>query len=175
MFYSRVEEIVGEQIPTCIKTILTSCGFNSLLSLRNISVESLVLIESHMNTHGQNFIQLFDCCHAEIYKTQREFKLIPGHRNVILSISEHVALYLKNRTSETQCESLLQALSDMSLILKELVRTAVQNQNQPKNKAQYSDCIRYFATYVFTLCGRSCYEVLYRNLPLPSISTVCKY
>lgn len=59
--------------------------------------------------------------------------------------------------------------------MRELIQTALQKENSGKNITRYSDIIRYFATYIFILCGRSCYEVLNKNLPLPSIPTVCMY
>lgn len=63
----------------------------------------------------------------------------------------------------------------LPVILKEMIKTALRNAEYVKNHAQYSDIIRYFATYIYIIGGRSCYEVLYENLPLPSVSTVCKY
>ena len=61
-----------------------------------------------------------------------------------------------------------------SVILKELILTAIHNGNLSKNNAEYSDIIRYFSTYIYLIGGRSCYEVLSQNLPLPSRSTICK-
>lgn len=58
-----------------------------------------------------------------------------------------------------------------TFILKELVRSARQNSNLPPTRYRYSEEIQWFSTYVFLLCGRSAYEFLSYNLPIPSVST----
>lgn len=65
-------------------------------------------------------------------------------------------------------------MSDCYPILNKLIKTAEFNELKDKNHATYSDEIRYFATYIFLLCGRSCYEMLRSNLPIPSVKTICK-
>lgn len=56
-----------------------------------------------------------------------------------------------------------------------MVKIARQNADKDKNHAQYSDSIRFSATYVFLLGGRSAYEFLNSNLPLPSTKTIRKF
>lgn len=65
--------------------------------------------------------------------------------------------------------------NEYSFILNEMIKTAESNMYRDKNHVIYSDTIRYFSTYVFLLCGRSCYEMLRSNLPLPSVKTICKW
>lgn len=175
MFWSKVEKIIGDVIPNCVKTILTSCGYDTMMALKNISVNSATQIEIHINEQRKttDIIQKLDCCNSETYKKQNVFKLLPGHRDFILSLPKLIISHQQCRLNSD--ESLIQAIerhTGVSVILRELVRTAVQN--AARNKERYSDIVRNFATYIFLLCGRSCYDVLYENLPLPSISTVCK-
>lgn len=61
-----------------------------------------------------------------------------------------------------------------SVILTELLRTAEQNFKKSKHANQYNDIIKYFSTYIFLLCGRTCYETLHKNLPIPSTKTIRK-
>lgn len=61
-----------------------------------------------------------------------------------------------------------------SPVFNAMVETSVNNAKRDKNHAQYDDVIRYFSTYIYLSAGRSSYEVLNHNLPLPSTKTVCK-
>lgn len=184
MDWCIVEKIIGENLPECIKLFLSLCGYDTLTSLSYFSRESLTDIEAHISKNLDQ-IQLLDCCHAEIYKTQNnEFSLIPGHRDLILAVSAQISVHLAtqknhhNTHDNTSCNTLNQAIqrhASLSVIEKELVRTSLKNAKFSKNNAEYSDNIRFFATYIFILCGRSCYEVLRKNISLPSVSTVCEY
>lgn len=169
MFWSKVEELTGDSIPICVKKILTKCGFNSVFSVKNITPESVVQIEKHINLHGLDLIQTLDCCHHEYYKGQNVFKFLPGHKDVILSLPGFAVQMLH---PDKYLIQVIEQYAGFSKILREILKTAIQNHKLPKNKAEYSDTIRYFATYIFLLCGRSCYEVLCKNLPLPSISSI---
>lgn len=180
MDWCIVEKIIGETLPECIKLFLSLCGYDTLTSLSYFSRECLTDIETHISKNLDQ-IQLLDCCHAEIYKAQNHgFSLIPGHRDLVLAVSEQISIHLATQKNQhkTSCNNLnevIQRHASLSVIMKELVKTSLQNAELSKNNAEYSDNIRFFATYVFILCGRSCYEVLRKNLSLPSVSTVCKY
>lgn len=182
MFWAKIDGIAGEVIPMCIKKILSSCGYDTLLSLQNISLETVNRIERHINEHFIDIIQEFDCCHQEYYKEQTIFKFLPGHSDFLIALSRKLSTC--EPCCEPTCESkyesfdIIRAVEDhpsLSLILKEMIKTALRNGIDVKKHAQYADIIRYFATYIFIIGGRSCYEVLYKNLPLPSVSTVRKY
>lgn len=45
MDWEKVENIIGEPVPDCLKIILTSAGYNTRSSLCDISVESAHRIE----------------------------------------------------------------------------------------------------------------------------------
>lgn len=177
MVFSKVEEIIGEPIPKCIKKILSLCGYDTMLYLGNISAESLSQIESNINIYHRDIMQNFECSHADLYKNQDVFHLLPGHSDLLIAISNCIKKNGFESKCHTKYELLIEEIKEnsaLSVIMKELTKTALRNENVEKHNAQYSDIMRYFATYIFLLCGRSCYEVLYKNLPLPSISTVCK-
>lgn len=164
MNWTKVEEINREKLPKCIKEILNSCGYDTFGSLNGISEESLKEIENHINT-SRATIEALDCCYSEYYKSQDEFKLLPGHRDLIVTLSK--LNYFANEQPHSVHDS-----QKFSFVLKELINTATMIENKC---SKYSDIIRWFATYIFLLCGRSCYEVLNHNLPLPSTRTVRKY
>lgn len=185
-FWSKVNKIVEEycedSIPKCVQEILSSCGFNHPLSLEKISDECLSQIEDHMRKFSQNTIKKFDCthhgCSIAHYKDQKIFKLLPGHRMLIISMAKCVNQNLQKTVLKTSDAMLLKNIEThpgLSKIMKGMIQTGMDNSQRPKNKFEYTDTIRYFATYVFNMCGRSCYSVLYKNLPLPAFSAVCKY
>lgn len=175
MLWSKVEEIMGEIIPICIKTILSSCGYNTFSSLKNISLQR---IENHVNEHCHSVVHDFDCCYHEYYKSQKVFKFLPGHCDLLVTVSKSMNQHTQADSGESlesaNLARIIEKTSGFSVILKELILTAIHNEKLNKNNAEYSDIIRHFATYIYIIGGRSCYEVLYQNLPLPSRSTICE-
>lgn len=172
MIWKKIENLLGESLPICIKKVLIFSGYDTLSSLQSISPDSITRIENYMDQNGENIIQGLDCCYHDSYKEQKKFKFLPGHYDFLLILSKNITHYI---TNERTC--LKQAVEHnlgLSVIMKELIYTSLRNETVDKNNAQYSDIVRNFAIYIFILCGRSCYEVLYENLPIPSISTICK-
>lgn len=148
--------------------MLVLCGFDSLFSLSELNESYIEKIESHINAEEMEAIQSIDCCYADYYKNLHTFKFLPGHAAVILSIPKYVEEF-KNAHKPSAWEP----NGRFPFILEEMIRTAESNLFKDINHAAYSENIRYFATYIFLLCGRSCYEMLRANLPLPSTKTIC--
>lgn len=175
MFWSNVEKILGECIPKCIKEILTSCAYTSLVGLKSISKESVLEIEDHINDYRRDLIQNLSCSHAEFYKSQNKFQMLPGHRDFILSMAKTIVQQESRQCEQSILYEALEKNPNFSVILKELVKTALQNGQRETNNAQYSDIISCFATYLFIMCGKASYTVLCKNLPLPSITKIRKH
>lgn len=57
-------------------------------------------------------------------------------------------------------------------LLKKLVDSAVQNANKSPHVYRYDDDLKHYSTFLYIMCGKYCYESLYENLPIPSISTI---
>lgn len=106
------------------------------------------------------------------YKEEERFEFLPGHQSTLLS--------LRNKIECMQSQSVDQALnfvtdvdndhveefiekSKYTIILREFMKTADKNWNKPNTAQRYDDIVRYFAAYVFLLCGRTCYETLNEN------------
>lgn len=193
MDWYEVEKLCKESLPSCVKKILSWSGYNTILSLQAISSESLLQIETHINIHCLGMIKNLDCCYSEFYSEQKLFKLLPGHQDLILEVAKVIKCQLHDQLSQNShfshesnkrvtCGVSVKNAYDfneyikkhcgLSTIMKELIQTALKNSKSHKNHAEYSDILRFFATYIFLLCGRSCYKVLCDNLPFPSISTV---
>lgn len=170
MDWLKLEEIIRENVPKCVKTFLSACAYDTFLSIQNISCESIHEIERHINTCPE-VIQTLDCCHSDVYKNQSHFQLLPGHKDFILSMSKYnFGWFKKVGFSRTQNP---EQNSTLPVVLQAMIQTTHNNAEICKHHAHYDDLIRYFSTYVFLLSGRSCYEFLRTNLNLPSTKTVC--
>lgn len=173
MNWENVEKVVGETLPICVKSILSACGYDTFSSLKFITEDSVNEIEDHINTWSRNTIDALNCCYSEHYKRIGEFNLLPGHKNLIISLSKFN--YVANEVIHSVHDSHMDS-QELSCVLTELLNAANQAANNSNQKCSlYTDTLRWFATYIFLLCGRSCYEVLNHNLPLPSTKTVCKF
>lgn len=148
---------------------LILCGFDSLSSLSEINESYVAQMENHINEKHMEQIQTFNCCYSQYYKGLTVFRFLPGHVALILGIPKYVVSYKNAHRTST-----LELNGKYSFILEEMIRTAESNLYKDPNHAVYSDAIKYFSTYIFLQCGRSCYEMLRKNLPLPSVETICK-
>lgn len=168
MDWFRIQNLIDEQFPDCIRIILSVCGYDTIASLKYINIDSVLEIQRQMNLYFRGTIQELNCCHSDYYKQQNEFELLPGHRDLILSIPKCIESANSNKQAYEENGSL-------STVMKSMLKSALQNSERDKNHSQYDDIIRFFSTYVFLLSGRSCYEILNHNLPIPSTKTVCEY
>lgn len=88
MFYA-IEKINGEKYPSCLKKILIASGFNTIASLRCLNEQTINNIEEFMKDN-RNLIDQLNCCNNEQYKMQHEFRLLPGHRAIIMNMPEQL-------------------------------------------------------------------------------------
>lgn len=171
--WGSFEDFIGDKIPTCIKLVLNLCGYDTFLSLSGMDQSSIVAIEECITSNFRNQILQLSCCHGEFYRSQMslqiQFKFLPGHVTLLLALSRYVeeyrAIYQKK---------VIDLSERYSFILNELIKTAEDNQFKSIHKSSYPDSIRFFAMYIYLLCGRNCYNMLNANLPMPSCSTICK-
>lgn len=152
------------------------------MSLENMNAEDLKKCEDYANNNLQNTIENLKCCYSDVYQMDvrnKQFEFISEHKDIILNLSNQ-----SGTSSETHSQFSLDQLHQMSEIvannpafsnvMKELIQTAITNYEKSPNLYRYSDILKYFATYVYLLCGRQCYEVLSNNLPMPAASTISK-
>lgn len=161
MNWAELESNMGEDIPSCIKTILKLSGFDTKMSLRRIKSETIEEIEQFVNSYANEDVRKYTCSHSKYYN-QNLFKFLPAHRLLLLDLPNFC---LNNQNN---------SIPSRSFTLNEMVKTSLINANKSNNNFEYNDFIRFFAIYVFLLCGRACYQFLCQNLPLPSVSTIRK-
>lgn len=175
--WAEIECTTHDTLPPCVKIILTECGFSSLLSINQINESKLVEIEEFVN-ENQDIVEKLDCCYADTYKSLGKFRFLPAHRLIILHLPFYVAaIFETNRTVAVKysLEPVRNGTTEYSFFLKKLIESAEKNTGIPKNRYRYDKVLQLFSTYIFLSCGRSCYETLSSNLPIPSKHTVCKF
>lgn len=167
--WAEIECTIHVMLPHCVKTLLTECGFSSLLSISQINDSKIVEIEDFVDKN-RDIVEKLECCYAETYKSLRKFRFLPAHRLLIL----HIAVKYNHEPSSTSSS----ARSDptgYSFFLQKLIESAEENSGIPKNRYRYDKDLQLFSTYIFLSCGRSCYETLSSNLSIPPKTTVCKF
>lgn len=161
--------------------MVSHAGFDTLLGIANMNEESIAQVEDHINSKGNEIIDRLDCCHSIEYKnsiTEKLFKFLPGHRKLIIEVGKIVANSTASNEQDVQSQithlwnTIEQFGPVLPNILKELIQTALENSQTSPNLNKYSDVIKYFAIYVYLMCGKQCYEILNSNLAMPAASTI---
>lgn len=169
-----MEQYIENTLPPCVKILLKFSAYDSLSVLEELNEQRINEIEEFISECGQNVLNGLSCCHHDKYKKQTKFKFLPGHRAVLLSLSKIFQKSNSQQNISLDISQLNHSNGAFSVILNELIQTAQTNTHKFKNNAEYSDIIRYFFTYVYLMSGKSAYETLQKNLPIPSTKTICK-
>lgn len=105
-------------------------------------------------------------------ENENKFTFRPGHRTIILNIPA----YLKDLVAKTSTSvaELCPTFQYLSAAMKSLLETAHSNTNKHPKANRYSEMIQHFSTYIFLMSGRSCYDTLCANLPIPKTETIGK-
>lgn len=158
-----MENFLEEKIPFDIKRILIESGFDTTLSLRSITHQTINNIEEYINNDPETL-------EGTSYDKLKRFQFRPGHRVFLNNLPQMI-----HRMNEV-AESLAEPVTfNLSYVLKMLIETAQKNSDREPKGWRYHEVIRYYATYVYLLCGKQCYEVLCSNLPLPKAGTIRMY
>lgn len=102
--WTGLEKYIGERIHTDIKLILENCGYDNYFSLVKITEKELLEIVQTVNIDTNCLKKL------KTYDKNIEFKLKPGHRQLIFNLSGKVEDYLElkkntKRTSKEKTEN----------------------------------------------------------------------
>lgn len=87
--WAKLEKLNGEKFPECVKFLLVKSAYNTFATLRQIDSDKLVKIETFLNTKKE-YIADLDCCYHGHYKSLDVFEFLPGHKDLILSISSQI-------------------------------------------------------------------------------------
>lgn len=149
-------------------TILEAAGYDRWTSLKEIKAQSIEEIEQFINENRWLISEIPD---ESTYSKIQPFQILPGHRVLMGKIPKYIQKIEENRDNE----SVTWNLSDFSLILRCLIETAQSNSVRNIKTPRYSETIQGFASYLYLMCGRACYDTLSENLPIPQSNTICKY
>lgn len=171
--WANLESAMKCDLPINLKHILSMSGFDSIVSLKYISEQAIVNTEKYTN---KNLLYLKKILHSDdpstvAYKKQSVFEFLPGHRAILLALPD----IIKNIELQSNMENtLVENIKEYPIILKKLVESFERNKNKSKHANQYDDVLKCFSTYLFLLCGRTCFETICKNLPVPSTKTIRK-
>lgn len=183
--WDEIEDIIFEPLPECIKKILSICGYDSMLGISEIDENAVTEVEQYVN-NNRNIIRGLECCFANTYKKLEKFRFLPGHRILILHLSNRINETFESKKSGNSNDFVVSKQSVIesgsadrgtdkySFLLNLLIDSAEQNCGVPKNRYRYDEVLQLFSTYVFLSSGRSCYELLSSNLSIPSKYTICE-
>lgn len=149
--------------------MLQVTGFDEKMALKYVNVEEI------QNFLQENWLALRNKFKGTVYADDQTFKLLPGHRRIILNLSNMICDAENASENDNSKAEKPMDLSNFSVVLQSLIETALSNANKNSKQHRYNEIIRSFSTYVYLMCGRACYETLSANLPIPKASTICKW
>lgn len=159
--FDELKSILDGDLSPEIVQILEKSGFDTKIALMTMDEEAIFQIENYVRVNRE-------ILKNTSYENDLNFQFKPGHRRFILELAKKAALLFQTKSKDVQ-------ESDFSFVLKMLIETAQRNSERDPKGYRYSESIRYFATYVYILCGKACYETLSENLPIPKAQTICMY
>lgn len=124
-------------------------------------------MERHID-QNRSIIECLDCCHKQIYVSQTNVKISPGHRAILLNIGEYFKeISHSNEPSPTSSTA-------FSSVMNAMISTGFKNHNKLPNRRRYPKLLTDFAIYTYLSGGKASYKMLCRNLPMPNEGTICK-
>lgn len=167
-FWKKFQEFVGQSIPNEIVQILIVCGYDNAISVSELSEEEITIIERYVN-QASNAKPILE--NTKQYASLEPFVFLPGHKKLIIVLAKKAKAFeaknIMNKASDITSSS--------TFFMKELIKSMQHNCNVEPTGRRYSEAIQWFSTYIYMMSGKSAYEVLSSNLPLPHDSTIRTY
>lgn len=133
--------------------------------------EKISLLEKYVSKH----LHLLKNTAYEREHEIEDFSFLPGHATMLLALPDLVEEYDRaNKPCTANVNSLIDSLP-LSFLMKEMIRTATNNSAKDPKHRQFSKIIQNFATYLYMICGKTAYEILSQNLPIPVANTICEF
>lgn len=165
--FDKLQYVLGEKFPGCLVEFLKASGFDSLFTCQHIDTNAISEIEKFVEANRDTFDNILS---KSLYKFIQPFKFAPGHRILLNKIPGLISSIEKDKIElNITCGT-----SIYSTVLRALLEVADKNSPDHPKANRYNTIIQWFSVYIFLLCGRSCYETLSTNLPIPQASTICK-
>lgn len=94
-FWEEMETEINDSIPEIIKIVLSKCGFDSRLSICNINVDDIKILEDFAHKKMKEKLKplLKNLSGYDITKISREepFRFVPGHQRTIFEMGKVLA------------------------------------------------------------------------------------
>lgn len=81
-----MDRILGDELPECIKIILSTAGYDRKISIKYLTEEKLNSLEDFISRNRMNIVSALTCCSSDLYKSEETFKFLPGHRTAIMGL-----------------------------------------------------------------------------------------
>lgn len=88
-FWKELEVRMKGYIPEIVKHILRATGYENRLNLHNMAKDDFVEIERYINNNLKVWFRKLQKIDDD-YANLKKFELLPGHRKIILKISENL-------------------------------------------------------------------------------------
>lgn len=163
--FSELSEFLNETIPPDIVSILDRSGYDTKTALMALDDEAIDQLEQYIR-ENKSVLQ------NTSFQTGGIFKFKPGHRKLLLELPKRIQNMIGNTDRKANEPGNVSHSSKFSYILNMLINTAKVNSDKEPKGSRYHETIRYFATYIYIMCGKACYETLSANLPLPKAQTI---
>lgn len=166
--FERLEKFIGERFPESVIKILKATGYVTENILKLIDESQINKIEGFVR---KNRGILKDTS----YENRNDFEFLPGHRVLLLNLPKEIeGMKSVNKNAPETVEKFAN-WSQFSFMLQSLIETAELNSNKHPNGNRFNENVQNFSTYIYLMCGRSCYDTLSANLPIPKSNTICMY
>lgn len=157
----------------CLKYILINCGYDNIASLKLIDNENIRDLEEYVKKNRSSLtLENLECAHKNRYLETRKFEFLIGHKALLIDWCKN---YLNDPDNLAPKDVFIGNHSSFSVILRELVYSAVSNEHKNATNHRYSDKLMDFCIYLFIMSGKACYEFMSANLPIPKAGTICKF
>lgn len=155
-----------QSIPSTIVDILVANGYNDPISLSGINEQEIETIEQFVNDNLHTLSEQYSCL--------KPFVFLPGHKKLLIGLGKKAEQFLQHTKKVMNIHPSWNQ-SDITFLMSELIKSAQENSKKYPTRRRYTDSIKEFSSYIYMLAGKSAYEVLCANLPLPQASTIRKY
>lgn len=85
-----MEKFKGIKFPKCLKTFLRHAAYDTKSSCMLLDTKTITDMEIYIQESGAEIIADLDCCNSATYRSQKQFRFLPGHRSSILSIPDQI-------------------------------------------------------------------------------------
>lgn len=153
---------------------MKASGYNNNIALKGLNEEKIISLEKYVAKNLKHLIQ--NTVYADF--EMGDFSFLPGHTTLLLALPDYVKRFEMNNTKNCSSSNINLDRFPLSFLMKELIRNGIDNSSKDLTRdlrhRKFSPVIQSFATYVYMLCGKACYEILSQNLPIPQANTICK-